>query len=103
MEGIGYMPDKTEITATVFKAVDEVNELRGRDEQIGKELSTRLLGGDSALDSLGVVNLLVALEGKLSEDLGRSVSVTEDEALLEPGGPLSTIETLVDYLVEKLG
>jgi acyl carrier protein len=95
------MIKKGDIIKVVSGAVDEINELRPRDQLIEKDLSSSLVGSEGSLDSLGVVNLLVALEEKLGEQLGHTIIVTEDEDLLAVDGPLNTIGTLVNYLVER--
>jgi len=87
------------IRRAVQTAIAEVNEFL-HPEQALDTSSTSPLG--SRLDSLGMVNLLLATESELAILTGRSVSLTD---LLEATGqdsPLATLETFVAFLEARL-
>ena len=94
---------ETTITEAVYAAFDEVNPQLPLENQLAKESSTILLGDGGVLDSLGVMNLIVAVEETL-EERGLSVSLSEDEKLMESlgeeNGPLRSVSNLVSFLVE---
>ena len=50
------------IKTIVFTTIDELNQNLIKEDQLEKSLETRLFGGNSNLDSLGLVNLIVAVE-----------------------------------------
>lgn len=66
------------------------------------EPSTRLVGESSALDSLALVMVVVALERMIADGFGVSLLLSEREDILDPGGPFRTLETLVAYLDAEL-
>jgi acyl carrier protein len=92
--------------ATVFrlveKAIDELNqELEyGEFEKISED--TRLLGGDTGLDSLSLVALIVAIEEDVQEAFGRPVTLADERAMSRKNSPYRSVGALVDFIVELL-
>lgn len=82
----------------VFGAIDELNELRPPDEQIAKSLDSTLTGEGGPLDSLGFVNLIVAIEQRLDSIFTSSVSLLDDEMLDPTAGHFRTVGALIEYL-----
>jgi hypothetical protein len=87
--------------ALVYAAVDEVN--ASSDTKIERAPETALLGQGSQVDSLLLVNLLVALEGLASDQSGVSVSLMDEEVFSAPEEPLRTLGSLADYLSRRIG
>ena len=58
------------VIQALFKAMDDVNQLLPKKEQLEKSEETVLSGESGKLDSLGLVNLIVAAERKIEEDFG---------------------------------
>ena len=54
------------------------------------------------MDSLGLVNLIIAIEQRLTEDLGVSVSLADRGLIFRKNGPLRTVATLADYIYDIL-
>lgn len=71
-------------------AIDRVNELLPTGEPLSKEKDTVLLGQGGKLDSMGFVNLVVAIEEELEKQLGvRAVLLDEvmgGDGVLTVGG-----------------
>lgn len=82
----------------VFGAIDELNQLRPSDQQIAKSLDTTLTGEHGPLDSLGFVNLIVAIEQRLDSILTSSVSLLDDEMLDPTAGHFRTVGAMIEYL-----
>lgn len=59
-------------------AIDRVNELLPTGEPLSKEKDTVLLGQDGSLDSMGFVNLVVAIEEELEKQLGVRASLSDE-------------------------
>jgi D-alanine--poly(phosphoribitol) ligase subunit 2 len=83
----------------LFELIGEMNELRPEDQKIAKERSTQLFGEDGALDSLEVVNLIVALEQKIQSDLGFAITLADEKAMSMKNSPFRTLASLSDYIV----
>jgi acyl carrier protein len=58
--------DIIEIQAIVFRAIDRVNEVLPHENVLAKDPALKLLGDGGALDSMGFVNFVVALEEELA-------------------------------------
>ena len=71
------------IRAAVDNAVDQVNAMQASGRTVDKSPGTVLVGDQAVLDSLGVVNLIVALEQQLEDDAGISIPLTENPDLMD--------------------
>jgi acetyltransferase-like isoleucine patch superfamily enzyme len=76
-------PSKTDsaadprIVALVLRAVAEVNQLLPDGNRLREDTSCPLVPPDGPLDSLGVINLLVAVEDQVEAEFGRRPNLTE--------------------------
>ena len=57
--------DKNQIKLVVHRSIDRMNELLLDENAISKEGATILVGDNSPLDSMGMINFLVALEEEM--------------------------------------
>ena len=55
------------------------------------------------LDSLGLVNLIVAVELHAEEDLGVTISLADQKAMSQVGNVFQSVRSLVDYIISLLG
>jgi acyl carrier protein len=79
---------------------------------LGKELgkpalmqaddSTHLLGGQSPLDSIGLVTLIADLEGDIQREFGKTVILADEKAMSLTLSPFRKVSTLIDYIEAKL-
>jgi len=88
------MEDK--IQNIVNCAIDRLNEVLPTGQSVAKERSTALLGRDGCLDSMGFVNLIVALEEELEKQLG--ITATLADELMMDGQVLGTVGELHELL-----
>ena len=91
------MPDRARVEKTIFSAIDDVNELLLPSQRLAKSPETVLMGNESALDSLGLVNLIVATERRVEEAFGVNVVLVDQESMSLKESPFKKIGTLVDY------
>lgn len=86
----------------VFNAVDELNQQLPNGQRLEKSLDTVLFDGtgntSGGLDSLGLVNLIVATEQIVEEDFGIAISLADEKTIKQGIGPFKTIGTFVDYV-----
>ncbi len=90
------------IIQAVFRAVDEVNQELPEGQRLKKSLDTVLFGRSGVLDSLGLVNLIVAAEEKIEEEFGSTITIADERAMSQKNSPFRTIGTLVDYVSSLL-
>ncbi|MDA1183359.1 MAG: hypothetical protein O2930_01780 [Acidobacteria bacterium] len=96
------MRDKQQIIESIYRAIDEFNVLVPPPAQLDKSPSTVLFGEHGRLDSLGLVSLILDVEGQVEADFDMSVSLTSERAMSRDTSPFRSIDTLADYISELL-
>lgn len=90
------------ITAAVYEAIDELNLTLAPEKRVRKDLATKLSGPSGALDSLGLVNLVVETEMKVEEAFGVSINLGDGASAAATVDPFQSVHALVSYIREKL-
>lgn len=93
---------ESRVARCVSEALGEVNSLRAEHEQLADSAETVLVGDDGALDSLGLVNLAVALEGAIERDFGQAVGLVGDLLAAEDSDSFRTVGLLVAFASERV-
>jgi len=96
------MITSTEIEALVFRALDRTNELLPDGAAIEKTWAEPLVGPGTVLDSMGMVNLVAALEDELAQQFHKDMNLTEARAG-DASDPLATVGSLIRFLSFALG
>ena len=92
------MQDREKIKQAVFKAVDELNKMLPQENRLQKSAGTVLLGESGKLDSLGFVNLILAVEEEFEKEYGFHLSLTDSEETPQEEDAFQTIGTLIEYI-----
>jgi acyl carrier protein len=95
------MADRERVLGLLARAVGELNQQLPRDQRIQPEPGARLFGGGGALDSLGLINLIVITEEMAQREFGREVSLSQ-HLESDDGNPFATVDTLADLLDREL-
>jgi acetyltransferase-like isoleucine patch superfamily enzyme/acyl carrier protein len=90
------------VVALVLRAVAELNQMLPDGSRLREDTSCALVQPRGPLDSLGVINLLVAVEDQLEAEFGRRPNLTEMGIAPEDPSPLSTIGSLAKFVAERL-
>lgn len=85
----------------VLSCLDELNEELENPIEISEDLI--LMGDNGALDSMDFVNLMVIIEDKVFEELGKEITIVNEKAFSRKRSPFYNIETLTEYLQELIG
>lgn len=93
---------KETIQRLIFEAIDETNELLDEDQKLKKELSTKLYGPGSQLDSLELVNLVISVEQKIEEFYAVEITLADERVMQMKFNPFSNVERFVDYVFEMV-
>lgn len=94
---------KEKVELILLNVVDVINNQLKKQDRIEKSINTPLIGENSKLDSLGVINFITITEEKIEEVFNIQISLTEDEEyMFSPNGPLRTIETLAIFISNQL-
>ena len=94
------MEQHENIISLIFRAIDEVNQFLPSERRLEKASETVLSNksGQGALDSLGMVNFIVALEQLIDEEMGVSLSLADDLIISEEHNPFQTVGILADNI-----
>lgn len=84
-----------DILEVVYAAIEEVNGQLPPDQQLAKGPDTILIGDGGTLDSLGLINLVSAIEELLNLEMGVEVVLMDEELLAQENGPFRTVASLV--------
>ena len=96
------MTARNKILKGIYVAIDEVNEQLPEDQNLEKSLETVLLGSSGKLESVNLVNLLVAIEENIEEAFDIPISITDERAVSEKNSPFRTVETLCNFMLNLL-
>jgi len=93
---------KEQIIKIIISTIDEFNKSLPSDEKISTDLDSSIYGGDSSLDSLGLVSLIVGLEQNIEDELDQSVTLADEKAMSQKSNPYQNINILSDYIIDLL-
>jgi acyl carrier protein len=89
------------VVTLVRDALQEVLAQRGVTAVV-VDVDTRLVGSSAVLDSLGLVTLMVDVEQRVDEALGRSITLASERAMSQKHSPFRTVGALADFIGELL-
>lgn len=92
------MERRLKILKIVYGVVSEINKERTEENQIELLENSVLYGREGKLDSLGLVNLIVAIEQNVVDELRVTISLSDEKALSQKNSPFRTIASLTDYI-----
>ncbi len=96
------MTGENQVMDVIFDAMDEYNELQPDGPPLEKSADTVLFGESGTLDSIGLVNLIVAVEQRLEETCGVSLTLADEKAMSRKTSPFRTVQTLAEYAATRL-
>lgn len=93
---------REKVLGLIYEALNEIYEDSGKDS-VKKSAETELLGPSSCLDSLKLVNLIVAVEQRVEEEFGLAISaIANEKAMSQKSSPLRNVGTLADFITSIL-
>jgi acyl carrier protein len=96
------MKQREKVLQAIYGAVEEANATLPAERRLEKSPETVLFGKDGKLDSLGLVNLIVATEQRIEEAFGVAVTLADERAMSQQHSPFRTIGSLADYAATLL-
>ncbi len=103
------MPDKTQkqngrlmtiserVTAVIYNAIDDINELLPEENHICKTENEMLIGENGKLDSLSYLNFVVSLENRFKDEFNTSTILTDFDQ--SQPNPFNRVDSLKTYLI----
>ncbi len=86
----------------ILKAIDDVNGQLPPSNQVERSASARLTGEGGTLDSMGLVNLIVAVERRVQEELHQTVVLTTERTLADSESVFATVGSLAAHVEQLL-
>lgn len=96
------LPTEEEVLQIVYRAIDELNPQLPPERRLEKSPETALFGRAGRLDSLGLVNLIVAVEQAAEDELAVSVVLADEKAMSQRTSPFRTVGALAAYVRARL-
>ena len=94
------MTDRSQILEAVYVAVASTNEALPDDVKLEPTETVLIYGEGAKLDSLGLVSLIVSIEGEVESVLGSCPSLVE--VITEPESSISTLGDIVDFIAGRV-
>jgi hypothetical protein len=94
------MLDEKHALQLIYEAVDEINGQLASPARLDKSPATVLFGEASKLDSLAFINLLVAIEDRVSRAGGRAIGLLDEVSKADETTPLRTLGTVATFVAE---
>ena len=97
------MDKREKIIQVIYDSIDEeINSIPSRKELLNKSEETILFGGSDGLDSLDLVNLIIAVEEEIGDEFDTEIALADESAMSEENSPYRTVQTLADYIITLL-
>ena len=96
------MDQKTEIIDIIYSAMDNIKDMVSDSSNFKKDPQTILYGQDSALDSMAMVGLIIAVEDKINQKFGNTIVLANEKAVSMKNSPFKSVESLAEYAAKLL-
>lgn len=96
-------PSAQQLLDLVYLAIDDFNASVPPERHLPKAPDAALFDGGGALDSLGLVHLIVALEQHTYDRTGLSLALADERAFSRSRSPFRSVSSLVEHLRERVG
>jgi acyl carrier protein len=90
------------VVQCIYQVLDEFNQELPSGLKLGASLETQLYGENGQLDSINLVHLIVAVEEKIEQEFGVTVTLADERALSMRNSPFATVSSLRDYVTSLL-
>ena len=101
-EALTKDPVRDDLVKIILQALEELKKTLNKGELLKISPETRLYGRGSDVDSLGLVQLLIDVEERVSGRYGFPVVLTDERALSQQDSPFRNVEGLADYLARLI-
>jgi acyl carrier protein len=88
----------TQIQKIVLHEIRQDKNLKSAELGESELLDLSLLGRGAALDSIGLVNLIFAIEERIRNELGVLIEIASERAMSQTKSPFRTVRTLIDFV-----
>jgi acyl carrier protein len=93
---------KSEIVNIIINSIKEINRELDQPILIDNQKEIFLYGGDSTLDSISLVSIIVLVEQEIEDKFDISLILADEKAMSRKNSPFLSVSTLADYIVELI-
>jgi acyl carrier protein len=86
----------------IYEAIGRINEMRDPDRHLTCSEETKLYGSGGALDSLGLVTLIMDVEEAVNARGGIQVVLADERAMADRRNPFRDVRALADCVMERV-
>jgi len=90
---------KEQVFNIIKAALEELNEELEYEELNEVSSDTPIFGGDSGIDSLSLVRLVVEVEAEVSEAFDAEVTLADEKAMSSRNSPYRNVATFTDFVL----
>jgi len=90
------MPVTKKIREIIISTIAQIKEDNKKSVEIDSK--TTLVGHKGILDSLELVNLIIAVEEKIEEEFDLVITLASEEAMSQENSPFRTVTTFTEYI-----
>jgi D-alanine--poly(phosphoribitol) ligase subunit 2 len=101
-QGENCVGNEEKVREIIHRVIDQINLQLAADQRLEKGETIPLFGEEGRLDSLGLVNLIVGVEGGIAEDFGTTVNLADEQLMARQDSPFRTVGSLVEYVTSLL-
>mgnify|MGYP001312508632 CR=1 FL=1 len=81
----------------IYEVIDKVNkEFDG--VELKKDINTIIMGDESDLDSMDLIEFITLLEDKIEIHTGSYISISNENVMSSKNSPFRTVSTLKEYI-----
>lgn len=96
------MPSATEFEKMTLAVLAHMNDRLPDGQKIPCDPQTKLFGDEGSLDSLGIVNFIVAIEEAVEDSFGKSISLTDEDFTKLFEDSSVTVRSFSDYVATRI-
>mgnify|MGYP001551105549 CR=1 FL=1 len=96
------MLEKNKIREIILNCINELNSGLDSSSRIIITDNPVIFGSHSPLDSLGLVNLIVAIEESLEDEHDISIVLANEKAMSQRNSPFKDVDTLSEYIKNEI-
>ena len=93
---------KEKIIKVIFSSIDEVNQHINSNQKIAKDLDTVLMGENSSLDSLDLINIITTVEENIEDYFNKNITLADEASISRDKAPFESVRALAEYIEELL-
>jgi acyl carrier protein len=90
--------DRERVLELIYDTIDLVNRQLPPAKRLARSPATIIVGTGGSLDSLGIVNFVVALEEKAGDAIGRPLRLLDAELISTENGPFHSVDSLSKHV-----